>query len=160
MSKRFENKHVLITGAARGIGYEIAVQFANEGAVLSIIDFNQETLSEATEALRSIAPTVYPYYADISKRKEVNEVVSKAESIQPVDDAGNTVYELVLIADNQVVPQTFFIPEENEVTIIQQVGGNIPISISDIAAGITVEVKTVYDLKNNIDTVESIIRTN
>ena len=85
MVKRFENKHVLITGAARGIGYEIAWQFAKEGAILSIIDFNEETLTKATEALKTVATAVYPYYADISKRKSVHEVVAKAESVQPID---------------------------------------------------------------------------
>lgn len=83
--KRFEKKHVLITGAARGIGYEIAYQFAKEGAILSILDFNEETLSKATTALKTVAITVHPYCVDISKRKNVNEVVTNAESIQPID---------------------------------------------------------------------------
>lgn len=82
---RFENKHVLITGAARGIGFEIAVQFAKEGAVLSILDVNNVTLAAATTDLQKISPLVYPYLIDISNRKAVNEVVAEAETIKPVD---------------------------------------------------------------------------
>lgn len=85
MLKRFENKHVLITGAARGIGFEIAVQFAKEGAVLSILDVNKETLAAATTDLQKISPSVYPYVVDISNRETVNDVVAKAETVRPVD---------------------------------------------------------------------------
>ena len=53
-TKRFDNRHVMITGGARGIGFEIAASFANEGAVLSLLDFNNETLSFAVEELKKI----------------------------------------------------------------------------------------------------------
>ena len=54
MQKRFENQHVVITGAARGIGFEIATQFAREGAVLSLLDFNEENLQKARSASKSV----------------------------------------------------------------------------------------------------------
>ncbi len=82
---RFENKHVLITGAARGIGFEIAKQFAAEGAILSLFDFNAENLNTAKIELEKMAKRVYTYLVDVSNRKEVYEAVAKAETIAPID---------------------------------------------------------------------------
>ena len=53
-TRRFINRHVLITGAARGIGFEIARQFAREGAVLSLLDFNQDNLTSAVKNCREL----------------------------------------------------------------------------------------------------------
>ena len=83
--KRFENQHVVITGAARGIGFEIARQFAQEGAVLSLLDFNEENLQKATAALKIITPRVQAYLLDISDRQKVIETVEAAEGRQPID---------------------------------------------------------------------------
>ena len=87
MSKanRFTNKHVLITGAARGIGFEIARQFAKEGAVLSILDFNKETLDEASPELDSLTSKVYSYHVDVSDQEMVNNIIGDAENIQAID---------------------------------------------------------------------------
>ena len=85
MGKRFDNKHVLITGAARGIGFEIALQFAKEGAAVSLIDFNEANLNTATDEIKKITTAAYPYFVNIANQSNVKEVVLKAESIQPID---------------------------------------------------------------------------
>lgn len=81
---RFQGKHVLITGAARGIGFEISRQFAAEGAVLSLLDFNKENLQAATEELTK-QTKVYSYDVDVSDSSAVTSAVSKADSILPID---------------------------------------------------------------------------
>ena len=83
--KRFYNKHVLITGAARGIGFEIASQFASEGAILSLIDYNKENLDNSIEQLKKEGAKVYGYAIDISDRKDVFKTVGAAENLQPID---------------------------------------------------------------------------
>ena len=70
---RFVNKHVMITGAARGIGYEIAKHFGNEGAVLSLIDNHRENLADTARQFRANGFEVYDYAIDISDRKQVDE---------------------------------------------------------------------------------------
>ncbi len=85
MQKRFEHKHVLITGAARGIGFAIANQFAGEGAMLSILDFNEANLATATTDLKKITKQVFPYLIDIANQQRVEETVASAEKIQPID---------------------------------------------------------------------------
>jgi 3-oxoacyl-[acyl-carrier protein] reductase len=82
---RFENKHVMVTGAARGIGFEIARQFLIEGAIVSIIDNHQENLLSATGQLSNSKSTIYPYCLDISDKPSVIEAVSKADAIKPID---------------------------------------------------------------------------
>jgi 3-oxoacyl-[acyl-carrier protein] reductase len=83
--KRFENKHVLITGGARGLGFEIARQFAKEGAILSLLDFNKDLLAASVEKLSELSSSVRGYYADISVRAEVDRVVSEVENRQMID---------------------------------------------------------------------------
>jgi len=46
--KRFEGKHVAVTGAARGIGRAIAERLASEGARLTLLDRDEPQFADAT----------------------------------------------------------------------------------------------------------------
>jgi 3-oxoacyl-[acyl-carrier protein] reductase len=81
---RFNKRHVLITGGARGIGLEIARQFAKEGAVISLLDFNAATLQAAVDELKN-TNTVNGYEVDVANRVAVDNAVLQAEKIQPID---------------------------------------------------------------------------
>jgi 3-oxoacyl-[acyl-carrier protein] reductase len=83
--KRFNNKHVLITGAARGIGLEIAMHFAKEGAVLSLFDNHAKNLAASVKELKTGDTKVYAYTTDVTNRKDVFETVKKADELQPID---------------------------------------------------------------------------
>ena len=82
---RFIDKHVLISGAARGIGYEIAKHFGREGAVLSLFDNHTENLQTASAEFRSSGFTVNDYTVDITIRTQVQNAVLKAEAVKPID---------------------------------------------------------------------------
>lgn len=72
---RFQNKVVLITGAAGGIGKEAARQFASEGARLSLIDQSQSSLNEVVQDL-NLNDKCLAIPADVSKEEKVIEYVS------------------------------------------------------------------------------------
>jgi 3-hydroxybutyrate dehydrogenase len=84
-SQRFLKKHVFITGSARGIGFEIARQFALEGAVLSLLDFNSENLDKASRELQQITAAIFSYEADVSDNASVKHAVADAERRQSID---------------------------------------------------------------------------
>ncbi len=85
MPPRFQDKHVIVTGGARSIGLEIARQFGAEGAVVSIFDYNRDTLDDATRQLREAGHRVHPFVVDVSVQEQVREAVAEAEQIAPVD---------------------------------------------------------------------------
>lgn len=82
---RFTAKHVLISGAARGIGYEIAKHFGREGAMLSLFDNHKENLESASAEFKSAGYPVHHYMVDISVRAQVEDAVREAESLKPID---------------------------------------------------------------------------
>lgn len=105
-SKRFYQKHIIITGGASGIGFEIARQFANEGGIVTIFDNNTASLSKATEALLKLTNTISSFVVDVSNQKEVMDAVEKTEMIAPVD---------VLINNAGIAYETAFLKiTENE----------------------------------------------
>ncbi|MDQ2658558.1 MAG: SDR family oxidoreductase [Bacteroidota bacterium] len=82
---RFSGKHVLISGAARGIGYEIAKHFGREGAMLSLFDNHRENLEAVSAEFKAAGFPVNSYTVDISVRAQVEDAVRSAESVKPID---------------------------------------------------------------------------
>lgn len=73
MEKRFQDKVVLVTGAAAGIGLETAKEFAAEGAKVAIVDVNEEALQEASQAFEE--GRVATFKADVSQEDQVKAYV-------------------------------------------------------------------------------------
>ncbi|UZW57381.1 SDR family oxidoreductase [Sphingobium sp. JS3065] len=76
MNDRFNGKVALVTGAASGIGREVAVRLAREGARVACVDLNSDRLAETVEAAsteRAIALT-----CDVSDADAVDATVAAA----------------------------------------------------------------------------------
>lgn len=74
---RFENKVVIITGAAGGIGKEIARKLASEGANLTLVDLNEEAVQSVAAELNLEKDRVLTVKADVSKEADVKNYVDQ-----------------------------------------------------------------------------------
>lgn len=79
MLNRFEDKVVLITGAASGLGQDAAVRIASEGAKLVLVDLNEEALKETEELIKkeSSDAEALTITADVSDEAAVKNYVDK-----------------------------------------------------------------------------------
>ncbi|MDD4082986.1 MAG: SDR family oxidoreductase [Sphaerochaetaceae bacterium] len=76
---RFENKKILITGSSSGIGKELAIAFAKEGADIVVNYSHRKEEAEAIgEEIRKIGRDALVIKADVSKKAEVEAMVEEA----------------------------------------------------------------------------------
>ncbi len=79
MSQEFENKVVLITGAAGGIGSATAKAFAKEGAKLFLVDLKKEGLEKVKKSLGLSDDRIQIKEADVTDESQVKSYVESAE---------------------------------------------------------------------------------
>ncbi|HEX7176221.1 MAG TPA: SDR family oxidoreductase [Pyrinomonadaceae bacterium] len=76
---RLQGKHVLITGASQGLGRQLAIEYAREGAArLALAARRGEALEEVREAVREAAPEarVLNIVADLRRHEDVERTVA------------------------------------------------------------------------------------
>jgi len=76
--KRFENKTVIITGSAGGIGHETARQFAIEGANIVMTDISQIITESAKKITDETSAKVLSFVHDVTKESDCENIVEKA----------------------------------------------------------------------------------
>ncbi len=76
---RYENKKVLITGGASGIGRAICHRLASEGAQLVFIDRNAESGKSVEKELEDSGKPARFIKAELTNEKEVEEAFAEAE---------------------------------------------------------------------------------
>lgn len=67
----------IVTGGARGIGREIALHFAREGASLALFDVNQAQLDQTISELRALGRKAEGFVVDVTDGKQVEDGVAK-----------------------------------------------------------------------------------
>ena len=76
MKNRFEDKVVIVTGAASGIGEATARRFSAEGAKVVLVDLQRESLEKVAAELPS--DHTHAHVADVSDSQAVDDMVASA----------------------------------------------------------------------------------
>ncbi|EIT87407.1 3-oxoacyl-ACP reductase [Fictibacillus macauensis ZFHKF-1] len=80
------NQTVMITGATKGLGKELALYFAQKGFQLALCARSQQAIEEVASELRALGANVLALEADISNVKDVERFVAVTEAtFQTID---------------------------------------------------------------------------
>src|SRR5205809_7571748 len=79
--ERLSGKNILITGASQGLGREMALRFAREGATgLSLVARHGDQVGQVCDDVRKLAPKIdiVAIEADVSKPRDIERIVATA----------------------------------------------------------------------------------
>jgi len=71
---KLKGRVALVTGSARGIGKNIALEFAREGATIFINDVDEENASQTCSQIKEIGAKCFSYIADVGNYEEVKKM--------------------------------------------------------------------------------------
>lgn len=72
-----KNKVVFITGAAGGIGYEMGVEFAKEGAKVAFSDINEEKLNDVVTKLVADGYDCFAVTCDVTSEEAIKQAIDQ-----------------------------------------------------------------------------------
>jgi 3-oxoacyl-[acyl-carrier protein] reductase len=81
-----ENKIAVVTGAAQGIGREIALRFARDGADVAVCDRDADALAKVSAEIASLGRRSCAIAVDVSNAEQIHEAANKIiDSFERID---------------------------------------------------------------------------
>lgn len=81
-----KNKVAVITGANRGIGKEIALSLAKEGAKTALLARDLDLLTETANEIETLGGTAYPIKCDLTDEESIKGAVKKVLDVYGTAD--------------------------------------------------------------------------
>lgn len=156
--RRFENKIVVITGGAGGIGKNIARAFGREGGHIIICDVNTKKGRKTQNELRRQKITVDFLCADLSKkgvpRRMVKKIIKRFGRLDILVNNARFGQRISLLDENEdsweqamaVTLRAAFFASQEAIRGMSKTGGGNIINISSVAALLTCQPSPVYHI--------------
>jgi len=156
---RLDGKIAVISGASQGIGKEIAVAFAEQGARLAICSRKQESLEAVAQEIRGQGGECLPVACHTGKPERIRSLFEKVmEAYGRVDilvnnAAANPFFGPILDADEGVWDKTvdvnlkgYFLMSQAAARIMVQKGGGSIINVASVAAFSPPPMQGIYGI--------------
>ncbi|MBN3195665.1 SDR family NAD(P)-dependent oxidoreductase [Pectobacterium versatile] len=75
----FMNKVAFITGAASGLGFVTAREFARAGCSIALVDLNEDAVVAAAKSLSDEGFNIIGITCDVADEKQVESAVNKTD---------------------------------------------------------------------------------
>ena len=86
---RLDNKVAVITGGGSGIGKAISILFAQQGAIVHILELNEENAKQTVTEIKKDNEKASSHICDVANQKEVEKIFEKIGAINIlVNNAG------------------------------------------------------------------------
>jgi 3-hydroxybutyrate dehydrogenase len=152
-----KDKVAIITGSARGIGFEIGKIFAENGAKVVLSDLDQNTVEKAALDLRSNGLEVIGLKADVTSEEDIIQLIKQAKDkygridifinnaglqhVAPIEEFPTEKFELMI----KIMLTAPFISIKNVLPIMKEQGFGRIINISSINGLIGFANKAAYN---------------
>ncbi|PEF35801.1 3-hydroxybutyrate dehydrogenase [Bacillus sp. AFS094228] len=152
-----KDKVAIITGSARGIGFEIGKIFAENGAKVVLSDLDQDTVEKAALDLRNNGLQVIGLKADVTSEEDIIQLIKQAKDkygridifinnaglqhVAPIEEFPTEKFELMI----KIMLTAPFISIKNVLPIMKEQGFGRIINISSINGLIGFANKAAYN---------------
>ncbi|MFJ7467333.1 3-hydroxybutyrate dehydrogenase [Peribacillus frigoritolerans] len=152
-----KDKVAIITGSARGIGFEIGKIFAENGAKVVLSDLDQNTVEKAALDLRNNGLEVIGLKADVTSEEDIIQLIKQAKEkygridifinnaglqhVAPIEEFPTEKFELMI----KIMLTAPFISIKNVLPIMKEQGFGRIINISSINGLIGFANKAAYN---------------
>ncbi|MEW5552096.1 3-hydroxybutyrate dehydrogenase [Peribacillus frigoritolerans] len=152
-----KDKVAIITGSARGIGFEIGKIFAENGAKVVLSDLDQDTVEKAALDLRKNGLEVIGLKADVTSEEDIIQLIKQAKDkygridifinnaglqhVAPIEEFPTEKFELMI----KIMLTAPFISIKNVLPIMKEQGFGRIINISSINGLIGFANKAAYN---------------
>ena len=152
-----KEKVVIITGSARGIGFEIGKVFAENGAKVVLSDLNEQAVVEAAEKLKGEGLSVTGLKADVTKEEDIKHLIESTKDqfgqvdifinnaglqhVSPIEEFPTEKFELMI----KIMLTAPFIAIKHVLPIMKEQGFGRIINIASINGLIGFANKAAYN---------------
>ncbi|MGZ9819343.1 3-hydroxybutyrate dehydrogenase [Peribacillus simplex] len=152
-----KDKVAIITGSARGIGFQIGKIFAENGAKVVLSDLDQNTVEKAALDLRNKGLEVIGLKADVTSEEDIIQLIKQAKDkygridifinnaglqhVAPIEEFPTEKFELMI----KIMLTAPFISIKNVLPIMKEQGFGRIINISSINGLIGFANKAAYN---------------